>query len=379
MKPERTLIVGGGIAGLTAAASLARAGIPCEIVERTPAWAPIGAGIVMSVNAMQILRGLGLDEEVARRGHRLGEGAITDHEGRALGRTDFDLLSEAHGPTIAVHRAALHDALLSAARDVPVHLGTSIEKLSPVEGGVDVVLTNGRAERFDLVIGADGLHSKVRELGHGKIAPRYSGYTCWRFVVRAPVEDVALREMWGRGQRFGIVRIDDERLYCFAVANAPRGSEDPEPGRLARLRERFSGFGGQVPEILAALDEDVPLIHNDLEELPRFSWVKGRVALIGDAAHALTPNMGLGAAMAMEDAAVLADEVAKGDALGPALEAFYERRRSRVDWVQNQSRRIGRVGQLENRLLCGLRNLVLKLAPDDAAAGALRRLAEQPV
>ncbi len=373
------LIVGGGIAGLSLAASLSRAGIACEIVERAPAWAPIGAGIVMSVNAMSVLRRLEIADEVAERGHRLGAGGITDHNGRQLAGSDFELLSHDHGPTIAIHRAELHEALLGAASGVPVTLGQSIEKLSQNDAGVDVQFTHGKSDRFDLVVGADGLRSVVRESILGDVPPVYSGYTCWRFVVRSPASEIEMREMWGRGQRFGIVRIDDARLYCFAVANAPRGTEDPEPGRLARLRERFAGFGGQVPAILAALDEDVPLIHNDLEEIPRIPWVEGRVVLVGDAAHAMTPNMGLGAAMALEDSAVLADELAKPGELADRLAAHVERRTSRVRWVQDQSRRIGRVGQLENPILCALRNTVARLTPDSAAAGALKRLAKQPI
>jgi len=128
------LIVGGGIAGLATAAGLARAGIPCEIVERAEAWAPVGAGIVLGVNAMRVIRELGIEDAVAATGARLGRGAITDHRGRVLGITDFSLLEPEFGPTIALHRAALHEALLSAAGCVPVSLGTSVEKLETHAG-----------------------------------------------------------------------------------------------------------------------------------------------------------------------------------------------------------------------------------------------------
>lgn len=376
---EEILIVGGGIAGLATAAGLSRAGIPCEIVERADAWAPVGAGIVLGVNAMRVMRGLGLDEAVTARGARLARGAITDAHARPLGTTDFSLLGDEFGPTIALHRADLHEVLRGAAPDVPVSLGTTIDSLEPHEKHVDVRLSDGRERRYGLVIGADGLRSRVRALLFGDDRIRYAGYTCWRFAVQAPLAHVELREMWGRGRRFGVVPLGHGRVYCFAVANAPRGVPDPEPGRLERLRERFAGFAGDVPAILAALRPEDALIHNDLEELAWGPWHAGRVLLLGDAAHAMTPNMGQGAAMALEDAQVLVELLRAG---GPVPEAFArlrERRASRVRWVQDQSRRIGRVGQLEGALTSRLRNAVVRAIPDGANARALRKMASQPI
>jgi len=376
---ERVLIVGGGIGGLATAAGLRRAGVACEVVERTPQWAPVGAGIVLSVNAMAVMRRLEIGDALAGRGRRLGAGAITDHAGRALGRSDFAALEADFGPTVAIHRAALHEVLLAAAGDVPVTLGTSIDSATPHADGVDVRLTDGREPRYDVVIGADGLRSRVRELAFGEVPIDYAGYTCWRLVVHAPVAQVELREMWGTGLRFGVVPIDDERLYAFAVANAARGREDPAEGRLARFRERFAAFGGQVPEILAALRGPDELIHNDLEEVRVGRWARGRIVLLGDAAHAMTPNMGQGAAMALEDSAVLVEELATGAPPAEAIARYAARREPRVRWVQDQSRRIGRVGQLGHPLACRLRNAVARLVPDRATAGALERLASRPI
>ncbi len=379
MRQGRVLIVGGGIAGLATAAGLARAGIACEIVERTPQWQPVGAGIVLGVNAMRVMRGLGLAEAVAARGRRLGQGAITDHLGRPIGTSDFGLLEADLGPTIAIHRAALHEVLLAGTGEVPVSLGTTVDAIDSRADHTRVRLSDGREERYDLVIGADGIRSRVRELLFGEVPLTYSGYTCWRLVVDFPVDDVQMREMWGFGQRFGIVAIDDAHVYCFAVANAPRGQTDSGPGLLGRFRERFAGFGGQVPQILAALESPDQLIHNDLEELPAGPWFDGRAVLIGDAAHALTPNMGQGAAMALEDSMVLVELLASGMPVVDALPALVARRESRVRWVQDQSRRIGRIGQLENRLLCRLRNSAMRLVPDSAGTSALRKMASQPI
>jgi 2-polyprenyl-6-methoxyphenol hydroxylase-like FAD-dependent oxidoreductase len=376
---ERVLIVGGGIAGLATAAGLRQAGIACEIVEQTEAWAPVGAGIVVSVNAMSVMRRLGVDELIAERGASLGRGGITDHRGRPLAMNDFADLHEEFGPTIAIHRAALHDVLLTAAGDTPISLGTSVDRLAQHPEHVDVRLTDGREERFDLVIGADGLRSRVRTLLFGDVPLQYSGYACWRLVVKAPVAVPDMCEMWGSGTRFGVAPIDAERVYCFAVANAPRGELDPAVGRVERFRTRFAEFGGQVPDILRTVERPEELIHNDLEELPVVPWFSSRVVLVGDAAHAMTPNMGQGAAMALEDSAVLVELLRGGGPIAETLDAFAARRQSRVRWIVDQSRRIGRIGQLENPALRWLRNTVVHIVPDRSTTNALIKLARQPL
>jgi 2-polyprenyl-6-methoxyphenol hydroxylase-like FAD-dependent oxidoreductase len=219
----------------------------------------------------------------------------------------------------------------------------------------------------------------VRELLFGEEQLVYSGYTCWRCVVDLEAERVELREMWGRGKRFGVVPIGGGRTYCFATSNAPRGRADPLDGRLERFRERFAGFEGQVPDVLVALQSPEDLIHNDLEERAEGPWHDGRVGLIGDAAHALTPNMGQGAAMALEDSMVLVELARAGLPAEQLLPRLHERRAARVRWVRDQSRRIGRMGQLEGRLGCGARNALLRLVPDSASTSALRRMASQAI
>ena len=336
-----------------------------------------GAGIVMSVNAMRVIGGLDMAAEVEARGECLGMGAITDADGSSLGGIDFSLLAPDFGPTIAIHRADLHEILLAGTSAATIQLDTSVTSLQPHSDGVDVRFTNDVERRYDLVIGADGLRSKVRELVFGDLPLRYSGYTCWRFVVDNPTGTADMCEMWAPGLRFGIVPIGKNRLYCFAVANAALGTEDPEEGRLERFRGRFSSFGGQVPEILSRLESSDQLIHNDLQELVRSPWQRGRIVLIGDAAHAMTPNMGQGAAMALEDSGVLVEMLSEGAPVEETLVGFVARRKSRVDWVQNQSRRIGQVGQWQNALACRMRNQILRWSPDSANSAVLRKLSEK--
>jgi len=380
---DRVLIVGGGIAGLALGRGLARAGIACEIVERAPAWAPLGAGIVLGVNALSALARLGLAEEVRERGHTLGEMAITDATGRVLGRTQMARLAPRFGPTVAIHRATLHEILAKGCAEVPMCLGTTVEALEPAAGRVRVRTSDGREEEFALVVGADGLRSRTRAQLFGDVPLAYSGYTCWRLVVERPAGLARAQEMWGRGRRFGVVPIDGGRVYGFAVANAPAEAKDPTEGQLERFRTRFAGFGPPIPAILERLARPDDLIHNDLCEVVHRPWHRGRVVLVGDAAHGMTPNMGQGAAMALEDVAVLAELLATagGPAAPPeaALAAWMARREARVRWIQDQSRRIGRVAHWEGALACALRNALVRAIPDRANERALVRLAEQPI
>jgi len=374
------LIVGGGIAGLGLAALLSRARVPCEVVERAEQWAPVGAGIVLGVNAMKIMREIGVADALAARSHLLGEMAICDASGRVLARTNFDSLKPRFGISLAMHRAVLHDVLLRASEGVKIRLGSTVSMLDDSgDKTLGVRFADGSEGEYGLVVGADGIDSQVRALQFGRIDPVYSGYSCWRTVIDAPDLAVRGQEMWGRGVRFGLVPIGNGRIYCFAVANAPAGDPDPKEGRVERYRSRFSAFADPVPALIGCIREPGELIYNELSEVCHTPWHRGRVVLVGDAAHAMTPNMGQGAAMALEDVSVLCELICRGMPLADTLRAFDERRRPRVTWVQDQSRRIGRVAQWENGVACWLRNKATRLVPDAAALKALVRMAEQPL
>jgi len=379
MNLERVLIVGGGIAGLATASGLVRAGVECVIAERSRIWQPLGAGIVLNVNAMSALRSLGIDDSISKIGFTLGEGQITDQKGLSLARTNFGSLTADFGPTIALHRADLHATLLDTAQGAEIRLGTTIKDITQHSDRVEVRLTDGLEASFDLVIGADGIRSRTRELVFGPPAIDYSGYTCWRFVVDARLNQNGLCEMWGRGKRVGVVPIGTDRFYVFAVCNRTAGVPDEEPGRLDRSRSLFSEFGGDVPHLLDAIEDSASLIHGDINSIQIGDWFKDRVVLIGDAVHAMTPNMGQGAGMALEDAAVLVELLGAGGSLSNILESYRMRREPRVQWVQNQSRRIGRIGQMWSALACRLRDFAAKLILDRLSTRALRSLVSKPI
>jgi 2-polyprenyl-6-methoxyphenol hydroxylase-like FAD-dependent oxidoreductase len=373
------LIVGGGIAGLALAAGLARRGFEPEIVERAPAFGAVGAGIVLSANAMAVLERLGLAAAAHACGRRLGAAAITDTSGRALGRTDLRALEPRFGPTLAFHRAELHAVLLSGCGGLRLRAGTTPRALRDRGDRVEVALSNGSQGEYALVIGADGIRSEVRTAIFGPSEPSPAGYTCWRFVAKTDLPHDETVEMWGRGLRLGLVGLAGGRVYGFAVANAPAGREDPEAGRLERLRARFAGFGAAAPAVLAGLGAGDALIHDDLADLEHAPWHRGRIALVGDAAHAVTPNLGQGAGMALEDAWVLAELLAATRPLRETLVAFERRRTPRVRFVREQSRRLGRIAQLEGRLACTARNALLRALPDRLSRIALERVLSSPI
>ena len=370
---ERVLIVGGGIAGLALATGLRRLGLAPIVVEQAPQFGAVGAGIVLNANAMAMMDRLGLADAACDAGRRLSTGEVTDARGRCLSRLDFGELTADLGPTITIHRAALHEVLLSSCHDLELHSGTTVEHLMDRGDVVEVKLSNGTAAEFDWVIGADGLRSRTRSQVFGETAPVYSGYTCWRFVVDCPPGLDHMQEMWGRGLRFGLVPLAENRVYGFTCANMPAGTEDPEEGRVDRFRSRFGGFGGFVPAALEQITKPEQLIHNDLADLPKHPWFKGRVLLIGDAGHATTPNMGQGAGMAIEDAAVLCEMLSGGESWTDVLPAFAARREPRVRFIVDQSRRIGQIGQLENAVLASLRNWMMWATPRRFTEAAVRR------
>ena len=363
----RVIVVGGGIAGLSAAIALRKAGHETVVLEQAPRVDPVGAGITLFANGMKALDRLGIGEPVAARGATATGSAILTSKGRELTRVPSDLLEG----TIALHRADLQAELAAASGDV--RLGAEVTAVERDGDGVVARSTDSREERGDLLVGADGLSSVVRR-AIADVPIRYAGYTAWRGVSSVPVEAGRLTESWGVGERFGLVDIGRGRTYWFATKNAPEGEPDEPGGRKAEILRRFSGWHEPIAAVVEAADESA-ILRNDvyyLEPLPR--WSDGRVVLVGDAAHATTPGVGQGAAQAIEDAVVLADRLAGSDDLSAALDEYEAIRRPRAAAVLKISRRADRAAQLSSPLGCRLRNALVRWLPDRAQRGQLEPL-----
>jgi FAD-dependent urate hydroxylase len=334
---DKILVVGGGMAGLTAAAALHQHGFTVELVERRETWQAVGAGFLVHANGMRMLAALGLASGVERAGTVVSRWQFYDEQGEVLSDTDLKALWGNAGPCVGIERTKLQGALLPGVADVRCRLGTEVTSLAQDEGRVAVGFSDGLCGDFDLVVGADGIRSTVRALALTDTAPSYLGAMNWRSV--APVRPGGLSEFQihvGDGCLFGLVPLGGERTYSFAYVAHPL-FRDPLEGRLARLRQRFSTFGPRVAAYLAALECDDEVICSAMEWMELVNIRAGRVVLVGDAAHASSPMMGQGGCMAMEDACVLAEELRAAATVEAALESYVRRRRPRVEWVQHQS------------------------------------------
>ncbi|MEV0461359.1 FAD-dependent monooxygenase [Nocardia tengchongensis] len=351
----KAVIVGGGIGGLATAIAFARRGWEIEVLERSARIAEVGAGLSLWPNALRALDALDLGDEIRSRAREEGSAGIRDSRGRWLSRTDIDAVRARYGSPIMMHRADLLDILRAAVPESAVHTGVSV---SEVRADGAVVHSAGTSAG-DLVVGADGIRSVVRRAVCGVVEPRYSGYTAWRVVVTPaePVRDIG--ESWGRGERFGYAVLPDGRIYCFATADMPAGTAG---GGLGELRARFGSWHEPIPALLAAADESALLKHDIYDLPPLKTFVTERIALIGDAAHAMTPNLGQGGCQALEDAVVLA-RVAAEDR---DLTDYDQQRRPRTQMIVQRSRMIGAIGQLSSPVAVLARNALLRLTPPSA-------------
>jgi 2-polyprenyl-6-methoxyphenol hydroxylase-like FAD-dependent oxidoreductase len=380
--PAKVVIAGGGIGGLTAALALRRAAFEVVVFERAAELREVGAGLLLAANAQNALGKLGLAEAVARLGTPASAGEIRSWRGAVLASIPAAELEKKIGtPSVAVHRADLQELLVREVGERTLRLGAEVRAFEQDESAVRILFADGSQEDADILVGADGLRSRVRAVLFGPEEPRYAGYTAWRAVVE-PGEELlpwgAGFESWGRGTRFGCVHIGDGRVYWFATANAPEGEKDGPPGSpagaKARLLRLFVGWHRPVADLVEATEEGAILRTDIYDREPLGErWGEGRVTLLGDAAHPMTPNLGQGACQAIEDAVVLARCLGESGATAEAVRRYERLRSNRAAMVVRRSRRVGAVGQVENPVLCWLRDRALAVIPQKAQ---LRQLEE---
>jgi FAD-dependent urate hydroxylase len=352
----RVLVVGAGIGGLGAARALRRRGFAADVIEREPAWTHTGAGIYLPGNASRALHALGLESALAERASPISHQRLCDHRARLLADIDLAALWDDVGPCLALHRADLHEVLAFHGDPVPIRMGMSLQGLSQQDSTVTVEFDDGSAGRYDLVIGADGIHSTVRQLTVGADAVRPVGQVAWRFVTECPPEVTTWTVLLGRGVTFLAVPIGRGQVYCYCDAPAS-SSPRPDHDVTGRLAELLTGFAAPVPALLDTLGPAGAVHVSPIEEVTLDRWSRGSVLLIGDAAHATSPNMAEGAAMALEDGLVLAECLASGRGIAQTVATFEARRRPRAQWVLAQTHHRDRTRNLPP----ALRNLVLRL------------------
>jgi 2-polyprenyl-6-methoxyphenol hydroxylase-like FAD-dependent oxidoreductase len=364
----RVVIVGAGIAGLSAAHGLSILGWDVEIYEQAEKIEPVGAGLSLSANGLRALRTLGLYDAVVGRAQPIHRLDLLDQKGTVLQSTDFLEFSRHYGhlSMVVLHRGELHEALLSGLPKQIIRTG--MECIGAREAGDRVMLefADGRTVEAELVLACDGIHSAVRKALFPDAREQFARYACWRAISPGvPRMDPArLTESWGAGKRIGLASVGDDRVYWFGCCGADR-INDPDLVRfdLAAVQETFDDFHEPIPEVLRRTPAD-SLIFTDILDLdPLPSFTRGTVVLLGDAAHAVTPDLGQGAGLALEDAAVLAALLGRYS-VETALSEYDARRVDRARRITRESRLYARVAQWRNPVVVGMRNFLVKSIPE---------------
>jgi len=344
MNHYRILIVGAGLAGLSLARALDETGFAPHVIEREAGWGVAGTGMYLPANGVRALRALGLEAAVAGRAASIPHQRLLDHRGRLLADIDLDRLWGDVGPCLALPRTELHQLLREG---VPVQLDRTVRSLENLDGHVRVGFDDGSGGDYDLVVGADGLRSTVRRLAVDPRPPVPVGQQSWRFLAACPPRVTTWTVMLGRGTSFLTVPVGPGLVYCYADVTADTaggGERDGDP--VGRLRERFAGFAAPVPGLLDQLEDPARVHVASIEQVAEERWGHGAVVLVGDAAHGMSPNMAQGAALAFEDALVLAACLRDAATVTDAVATFVARRSRRTGWVRSQTHRRDRTRNL---------------------------------
>ncbi|MFC0385177.1 FAD-dependent oxidoreductase [Muricoccus vinaceus] len=345
---RRALVIGGGIAGMSATIALHRAGFAVTLCERDPEWRVYGAGITITGPTLRAMGRLGILPEVLEQGYAADGIDICGADGRLLFEVDtrdgaLDGIPSAGG----ILRPVLHRILSRhvLALEPELLLGVTVEALEVTEDGATAQFSDGRTARYDLVVGADGIYSQLRRRFFPETpSPRYAGQLCWRLMTARHPAIERRTFFLGGPVKVGLNPVAPDRMYMFLLEPQPEPLRRPEEGQHHLLAQLLEGFGGVLQEVRDGLGPDAEIVCRPLETVfLEGEWVRGRLVLIGDAAHATTPQLASGAGMGIEDALVLGEELTSGVEIAEGLGRFMRRRHERCRLVVDASLEIGRL------------------------------------
>jgi 2-polyprenyl-6-methoxyphenol hydroxylase-like FAD-dependent oxidoreductase len=373
---KKFAIVGGGIGGLTLAIAMQQKGFDVVVFESAPKIKPLGAGIVLAGNAMKALAEIGIDSEILKAGNQLKLLRIKNQRGKILNELDAEKINEEYGiNNFAIHRADLHKILMEHLKEGTLILGKSCLDIQQDDQSVQLKFSDNSTAAFDYVIACDGIHSVIRKKIFPQSKTRFAGYTCFRAVVNEQPKNfnqTENTETWGANGRFGIVPLKNDRIYWFACINTTFNDPVMKSFKPNDLLNYFKDFHYPVSEIIN-LTQNEQLIWSDIVDLkPIKKFISGRIALLGDAAHATTPNMGQGACMAIEDAVILTNCLLKEPTVEQAFSNYELKRLPRTKYIVDNSWKLGKVAQLENPVLIKLRNTALQLTPQSITKNQMK-------
>lgn len=341
------LIVGGGVGGMSAALALARQGVAVDLIDADPDWRVYGAGISVTGMSLRALDDLGVLDEVRRLGSVSSGMRGMAPDGTVLFQAPLNPDATPVQSSGGIMRPVLHDILSARvkASGTAVRLGTVVTGLDDQGDAVAVEFSDGTRASYDLVIGADGIYSDIRRrLFPDAPVPRFTGQGCWRAIARRPSHMTGTEMFFGGPVKLGFNPVSATHMYLFALEHVPANPRYEDDQLVGHLKDLLAGFGSYVADVRAGLGPQSLVNYRPLEWLLLPDpWYKGRVVLIGDAAHATTPHMASGAGMAIEDALVLGRELGRHETVAAALSAFMEHRFERARLVVENSVRIGEI------------------------------------
>ncbi|MEQ8303907.1 MAG: FAD-dependent monooxygenase [Cyclobacteriaceae bacterium] len=370
-------IIGGGITGLTTALALQKLGIQSVVYEQAKEINAIGAGIWLQPNAIKVLDWLGLKNEVKKQGIELDKMEITNPQLKPYKKIKSEVVQDAEGnQTVAIHRARLHNILYTELlKSNEVQLDKKYKSHTISTAGINLQFENGE-DQVDILLGADGIDSLVRKAFLPESSVRSSGQVCWRGISKMNLPDSLKnlgQESWGKQIRFGFSQIHDGEVYWFAVANEEHLKKAEEVGRKEYLSKLFQDFSSVITGLIEHTEPAKihQTILHDLNKLP--VWYNGNICLIGDAAHATTPNMGQGACQGIEDAYYISRSLSKSlHSAEEAFQQFQSKRIKKVDYIVNTSWQFGKMAH--SKVGQPLMKLMLKLTPESVMSSQMNKL-----
>jgi 2-polyprenyl-6-methoxyphenol hydroxylase-like FAD-dependent oxidoreductase len=376
----KALIVGAGLGGLSAGLALRDlGGAEVEVFERAAGLDAItvGIGMVIWPNGMRALREVGLEAA----GHRIDRLEFFAAAGRRLNAWEVGTVGTRLGaPSLALSRGELHQEIAAAYGPDQIRFNANYVDHDEDEDGVTVTFEDGRTARGDVLIGADGIASKIRRklTGYGPPEfPPYAGYTIWHAIIDHPAEDVPAHVftlLFGRGHRFAHYRIDERRVYWSGIGFVEPGNE-----KIILKSDALAMFGGYrapVPALIEQTEQDQIQRHDIYGGQPLVRWGLGRVTVMGDAAHPMTTNLGQGAGMAIEDGVVLAQCLAHADTPADGLRAYERRRMTRTSAMMTLANRLNSSAAMEGRLRTTIRNVMIARGLQRGIAGPYEQFIE---
>lgn len=363
---KHVLIVGAGIAGCSAAIVLANRGIRVTLIEKQAEWRFQSSGIFVYSNGLAALQRVGVLPDILAAGFAIDDGKniYLDHLGNPITDVYYPTVHPAIPPILGIKRSEIHRVLAGrlGALGIDIRLATTVVKIDKnTDAGATVTLSDGSQTQYDLVLACDGIRSQVRQIAFPEIAPRSTHFGVWRSVHQRPAWLNKKYMLMGVGKRLGIMPISHDKLYIFGTISEPDSPWFDPNHWPALMREKFAEFQGPVRQFLDEVSDQTEVLYTLVEEIVApLPWHHGSVLLMGDAAHASTPFMGQGGAMAIEDAVVLGDLLDEHGHDTRALEHFGRTRLPVCQFVQDASRRVGEAGAVEDAQSCMTRNEAMK-------------------